>query len=316
METDGAVRAIAGGPDYGESQFNRATHAKRQPGSSFKVYVYATALENGYTPTHVGARRLAQLRPLASAELRRQPRRRRPHAAVDGARQIAQYGRRRAVVRRRARQGHRDDAAASASPASARPARWRSATTASRPLEHAGGVATFANGGKLAKPYAILDLVSSKGDLVYSRDRDEPRGPAGRRRARSPKGMNWMMHKVVTDGTGQRRAARLYQRRRQDRHLDRSQGRLVRRLHRQVRRRASGSATTTTVPWRAATTGGHLRCAGLALVHVRRAYRHEHPDHPRACSRTRCRSPSSSASPPCIPRARPGRRKHSARRRA
>ncbi len=83
METDGAVRAITGGPDYGESQFNRATHARRQPGSSFKVYVYAAALENGYTPTTSGARRLAQLRPLASAELRRQPRRRRPHAAVE-----------------------------------------------------------------------------------------------------------------------------------------------------------------------------------------------------------------------------------------
>ena len=53
METDGEVRAITGGPDYGESQFNRATHAKRQPGSSFKVYVYATALENGYTPDTV-----------------------------------------------------------------------------------------------------------------------------------------------------------------------------------------------------------------------------------------------------------------------
>ena len=51
LETDGAVKALTGGPDYGESQFNRATHAKRQPGSSFKVYVYTTALENGYTPT-------------------------------------------------------------------------------------------------------------------------------------------------------------------------------------------------------------------------------------------------------------------------
>jgi penicillin-binding protein 1A len=50
MEPDGAVRAIVGGIDYGESQFNRATHARRQPGSSFKIYVYATALENGYTP--------------------------------------------------------------------------------------------------------------------------------------------------------------------------------------------------------------------------------------------------------------------------
>lgn len=50
METDGAVRAIVGGRDYGKSQFNRATLAKRQPGSTFKVYVYAHAMENGLTP--------------------------------------------------------------------------------------------------------------------------------------------------------------------------------------------------------------------------------------------------------------------------
>lgn len=54
MEPDGMVRALAGGPDYGESQFNRATNAKRQPGSSFKIYVYATAVERGnMTPDSV-----------------------------------------------------------------------------------------------------------------------------------------------------------------------------------------------------------------------------------------------------------------------
>ena len=53
MDVDGAVRAIVGGLDYGDSQFNRATHARRQPGSSFKPYVYAVALENGYTPRTV-----------------------------------------------------------------------------------------------------------------------------------------------------------------------------------------------------------------------------------------------------------------------
>ena len=53
MEPDGAVRAVVGGIDYGESQFNRATHARRQPGSSFKIYVYATALENGYNPRSI-----------------------------------------------------------------------------------------------------------------------------------------------------------------------------------------------------------------------------------------------------------------------
>ncbi len=71
------------------------------------------------------------------------------------------------------------------------------------PLEHAGGIATFANGGKLAKPYAILDLVSSKGDLVYSRDRDEPEAPQVVER-KVAEGLNWMMNKVVTEGTGQR----------------------------------------------------------------------------------------------------------------
>ena len=50
IENGGAVRAMVGGRDYGESQFNRATRALRQPGSSFKVYVYTTAMENGFTP--------------------------------------------------------------------------------------------------------------------------------------------------------------------------------------------------------------------------------------------------------------------------
>lgn len=49
MSYDGAVRAMAGGADYQESQFNRAL-AMRQPGSSFKPVVYLVALENGMTP--------------------------------------------------------------------------------------------------------------------------------------------------------------------------------------------------------------------------------------------------------------------------
>ena len=52
-DTDGAVRAMVGGRDYGASQFNRASDALRQPGSSFKPYVYATALANGFTPQSV-----------------------------------------------------------------------------------------------------------------------------------------------------------------------------------------------------------------------------------------------------------------------
>ena len=47
MEPNGAVRAMVGGRDYGDSQFNRATEALRQPGSSFKPYLYLTALMSG-----------------------------------------------------------------------------------------------------------------------------------------------------------------------------------------------------------------------------------------------------------------------------
>ncbi len=53
IEHGGAVRALVGGRDYGESQFNRATRALRQPGSSFKVYTYAAAMEKGMTPETV-----------------------------------------------------------------------------------------------------------------------------------------------------------------------------------------------------------------------------------------------------------------------
>ncbi|MFY9693749.1 MAG: PBP1A family penicillin-binding protein [Xanthobacteraceae bacterium] len=53
MTPDGVVRALVGGRNYGESQFNRAIDAKRQPGSSFKPFVYLTALEHGLTPDTV-----------------------------------------------------------------------------------------------------------------------------------------------------------------------------------------------------------------------------------------------------------------------
>jgi penicillin-binding protein 1A len=50
MTPDGAVRAMVGGRNYAESQYNRAVTAKRQPGSSFKPFIYLTAIEAGLTP--------------------------------------------------------------------------------------------------------------------------------------------------------------------------------------------------------------------------------------------------------------------------
>ena len=51
MLPDGAVRALVGGADYKASQCNRAVQAKRQPGSTFKLFVLLAALEYGYRPT-------------------------------------------------------------------------------------------------------------------------------------------------------------------------------------------------------------------------------------------------------------------------
>lgn len=50
MDKDGAVLGMSGGKDYQKSQYNRATYAKRQPGSAFKTIVYLTAFENGFDP--------------------------------------------------------------------------------------------------------------------------------------------------------------------------------------------------------------------------------------------------------------------------
>ncbi|MGL4404252.1 MAG: transglycosylase domain-containing protein, partial [Notoacmeibacter sp.] len=50
VDSTGAVRALVGGVDYAKSQFDRASTAKRQPGSAFKPFVYLAALEAGYRP--------------------------------------------------------------------------------------------------------------------------------------------------------------------------------------------------------------------------------------------------------------------------
>jgi penicillin-binding protein 1A len=53
LAPDGGIRAMVGGIDHGFSRFNRAVQAQRQPGSAFKPFIYAAALENGVAPTDI-----------------------------------------------------------------------------------------------------------------------------------------------------------------------------------------------------------------------------------------------------------------------
>jgi len=53
MDSDGNIRALVGGYNFYDSQFNRATQALRQPGSSFKPFVYSAAIDKGFTETSV-----------------------------------------------------------------------------------------------------------------------------------------------------------------------------------------------------------------------------------------------------------------------
>jgi penicillin-binding protein 1A len=51
--TDGQILALVGGRDFNDSNFNRAVQALRQPGSAFKPFIYAAAMDNGYSPTDI-----------------------------------------------------------------------------------------------------------------------------------------------------------------------------------------------------------------------------------------------------------------------
>ncbi len=204
MDVDGAVRAIVGGLDYGESQFNRATHAKRQPGSSFKIYVYAAAMEAGYTPKSMvrdssqacgnwypknydggsGSGRQLTVGEAFSRSLNT--------TAADlsfkvGRDKVVELTQRLGVagVRKTCSMALGDGGMSV--------------------LEHTGAYATFANAGRLSRPYAILDMQNSKGELVYSRERDEPEAPQVVTR-KVAEHMNQVMHMVVTEGTGKNAA--------------------------------------------------------------------------------------------------------------
>jgi penicillin-binding protein 1A len=208
MDTDGSVRAMVGGRDYGASQFNRATDAMRQPGSSFKPYVYATALEHGFKPSSIvvdapicignwcphnygngyaGAMTLitALTHSINTIAVRLSI------AVGDG---NAKVGRARIIQTARAM--------GITTPLPDTPSLPIGADAVTL-IEHTGAYATFPNLGKAVKPHAILEVRTGDGKVVWRYDRDGPKP----RQVLPPKvaqDMITMMNSVVENGTARR----------------------------------------------------------------------------------------------------------------
>src|SRR5208337_1856876 len=222
--TDGLVRAMVGGRDYGESQFNRATDAARQPGSSFKIFVYMTALLTGkyHADTPVDAsgicigdycvhnyhgerggimplyRVLAES--LNTAAIRMSvkigevywPPKQGYHLA-----KIAALGRSKIVATARAMGVTTPLVDTVSLPVGADEVKM---------IDMVAANATLASGGVRVSPCAAIEVRNSNGELIYSHERDS--GPPVRvLPADKVAEMNNIMTHVVTEGTG--RAAQI-----------------------------------------------------------------------------------------------------------
>jgi penicillin-binding protein 1A len=202
MTPDGAVRAMVGGRDYNESQFNRATQAQRQPGSAFKPFVYLAGIEAGLRPEDRfvdGPIQIGNWRPhnytnkyLGEISL---------SAAIAEsvntiAVQVAQRAGIAQVIAVANRLGITSELARDASIALG--------TNEVNLLELVSAYAPFANGGTGVLAYGIGEIRDSAGNLVYRRS------GSGSGRVMPPEEaalMNELLGGVIAHGTG--RAAAL-----------------------------------------------------------------------------------------------------------
>jgi penicillin-binding protein 1A len=207
-DLDGAVHAMVGGRDYDESQFNRAADAMRQPGSSFKPYVYATALANGFRPSSVvvdspvcignwcphnyeggfsGAVTLIEAitRSINVIPVKLSIALGNGNAKL-GRAKIVQTARNMGIV----------------TPLPDTPSLPIGADAVT-PLEHAVAYATFPNLGKAVAPHAALEVRTGNGHLVWRFDRDGKK-PQQVITPEVAVEMIKMMNSVVQNGTGKR----------------------------------------------------------------------------------------------------------------
>ncbi len=197
MKPDGAVSAMIGGVDYDVSVFNRATQARRQPGSSFKPFVYLAALEagispgdqrddepvdiNGYQPTNFGNNEYGTLT-LADALA---------HSVNTITVNLAQEVGIKKVIDAARRLGI-------TAPLTPTPS-LALGTSEVTPLELTGAYAAFANGGYRVNPYLITEVNQPDGKVLYQRQEPKPQRVID---AQVNRDMLAMMWNVVATGTG------------------------------------------------------------------------------------------------------------------
>ena len=199
MRPDGAIRALIGGRDYAQSQFNRATTAKRQPGSSFKPFVYLAAVEHGLTPDTVrddAPVRIGNWSPENYSHEYRGPVTLREALALSLNTVAVRLGQEvgpKTVVQTAQRLGISSPLQANGSIALG--------TSEVTPLEMVGAYCAFANGGTGVIPYVIAGIKGADGRALYKR------GENALGRVIDPNAvgmMNAMMHETFVIGTAKK----------------------------------------------------------------------------------------------------------------
>jgi penicillin-binding protein 1A len=199
LDGEGRVRAMIGGASYADSQFNRATDARRQAGSAFKPFVYLTALESGYTPET-----MVNDAPIRIGNW--SPRNYSGNFAgeMTMAQAVAQSTN--TIAAGMADQIGRDNVARTArrlgitSRIGLEPAMALGAVEVS-PLEMAQAYDAFANGGKRVTAYGISRIRTPQGRVIYQRA-SRADGPVQAISNPFLYYQNQMLRGVMTSGTG------------------------------------------------------------------------------------------------------------------
>jgi penicillin-binding protein 1A len=197
MSPDGAVRAMVGGRDYNESQFNRATQAQRQPGSAFKPFVYLAGLEAGLRPfdQFVDAPiRVGSWQPRDNIG-RYQGEMTLAEGLAQSINTIAVQVAQRAGIRNVVAAAHRLGISSELAPEMS----LALGTNEVNLIELVSAYAPFANGGNGAWPHGISEIRNGAGKIVFRRT------GSGLGRVVSPElagTMNEMLSAVIGHGTG------------------------------------------------------------------------------------------------------------------